>query len=154
LIFKKKHHHKRLMARYNVLPTCGSLSIEDALSDFRKNIALPSRIMLFAGMALCVLLPILRFSLWMFPICLGGGIAASIVYTMWWPSKWWIGVYWGVADIHQFQRSAELKKMLPIQSPYKPVGIMSIRQREQLAQLQARFGEDEAFIDDASVQQT
>ena len=59
-----------------------------------------------------------------------------------------------MADIHHFQRSAELEKMLPVHSLYSRVGFMNSRQRELLAQLQARFNKDEPFIDDPAVEQT
>lgn len=139
------------MPRYKLLPPQGSLSIEAALKAGKWSIEIPSRIIMMAGIILGIGLPFVLHSAWPIPLGLIGGPVLSFVYTLWRAPAWRLWAYSGVADIHQFQRSAELARLLPRQSPLENYGIMSRQQKQTLAQLQQRFRLAETFIDDVHI---
>lgn len=139
------------MPTFHPLPAPGSLPIEDALKAGQKYITIPARIILFTGFITCILLPLLGFSLWFVPGCFFGGILLSFLFTLWMTPRWRIWAYSGVQNIHLFQRSAELDRLLPRQSHDQMYDIMGLRQREILKQLFSRFAEEIPFSDDPGV---
>ena len=139
------------MPRYKLLPPQGSLSIGAVLKAGKWSIEIPSRIIMMSGIVLGIGLPFLLRSAWPIPIGLIGGPVLSFVYTLLRAPAWRLWAYSGVADIHQFQRSAEIARLLPRQSPMEGYGIMSRQQKQTLARLQERFQQNEAFIDDAHI---
>ena len=141
----------RFIQDYKALPAPGSISIRQALAAGKKDISNPARAILIAASLTGILIPAFGFSLWLLPICVLAGMLCSFIYTWLVMPKWRIWAYAGVYDIHQFQRAAELDRLLPRQSSWKKVGIMSRAQRATLSRLQQRFDEDPPFMDDPDV---
>lgn len=124
-----------------------SISVHTAITSGINTVLLPARIILNTGTILCVLLLFFHTSWWdliIIPIC----ISSASLYTAVATPRWLTWAYQNVNDIHQFQRSAELARLLPLQSLGKNVGIMSSGQKKKLRDLSVRFDESPIFIDD------
>jgi len=126
------------------------VTVQEAVSRGEKVIALPSRIILFSTIILCMLLLMLHFSWWHF-LLLPAGMLASVFYTMYVTPRWKSWAYEHVSDIHQLQRTAELAGLLTVQSYNNTGGFMSRRQRQTIKALQRKFSEKPVFVDDPSI---
>lgn len=141
------------MPDYRTLLKPGDISIATAIRAGRRDIQRNSRLILTVAGCAGLLLSCFGLSLWTIPICVFCGMVVDVVYSRQIVPKWRIWAYAGVADIHQFQRCAELENLLPRNSVLKNVGRMDADQKARLALLQQRFHEELPFIDDAEVTQ-
>jgi len=136
---------------YSLLTKPGTIPLNKAITAGRKEVALPALCMMIGLSVIGVVLPILGYSFWFFPVFFLIGILLSFSYTAWITPKWRIWAYSGVQEIHQFQRAAELSRLLPRQSAERMVGFMNSQERAMLVKLQHRFKEDMPFMDDPEI---
>jgi hypothetical protein len=128
----------------------GSISVQEAIHRGLKMVALPGKIILYATIPVCILILIIYFSWWFF-LLLPAGLMLSVLYAVWATTRWRIWAYQHVADIHQFQRTAELAGLLMRQSHDRPGYLISRAQRARLKALQRRFSGDPLFVDDHTI---
>ncbi len=141
------------MVNYDQFPEPGSLSIGEAIAAGKQDIQRRAAYIAVGLSAAGIIAACCGLSLWFCAAGIVAGLAGAGYHIANTTPRWRIWAYTGVADIHQFQRCAELADLLPKQSPYKSVGITGPTQDEQLAALQQRFDEDPPFIDDPEVLQ-
>lgn len=127
-----------------------SVTVQTAIERGFKVITRPSKIIIFAGFALCGLSMLVNFS-WSYLLIVLLGFVVSIIYAIAATTRWRIWAYEQVADIHQFQRSAEIAQLLAKQSYDHKAHFIGPRLQERLAEAQQRFEQDHLFIDDASI---
>jgi len=139
------------MPHYSLLPAPNSWSVEDAIRAGKRRVSRPARIIVLLGSVLALALPLGTPASWWWLLLFPGSIVASYLYTQIATPAWRIWAYAGVRDIHQFQRCAELEWLLPRRGYMRPFGIMDVRQRHQLEELQKRFAEEMPFEDDPAV---
>ncbi|MBL7719115.1 MAG: hypothetical protein JNL72_09805 [Flavipsychrobacter sp.] len=123
------------------------VSIYDAVYQGVKRVILPARLIRSAGWLLCLVLLVVSFSWWhllLIPL----GIVISVLYSVRATTRWRVWAYAHVADIHQFQRTAELCNLLSIRSYDRVPSHLGNVQRERLIALQRRFDEEPVFADD------
>jgi hypothetical protein len=125
----------------------GQTSVQDAIARGIKVITYPSRLILRLASLACILLLIFDFSWWDL-LLIPAGVISSAIYRSWAVPLWRIWAYEHVSDIHQLQRTAELFGLLHRGSHERTGGIMTIRQKSMLMQLQKRFSDAAVFVDD------
>lgn len=101
-----------------------------------------------------IILACCGLSLWLILAGVVAGGISAFLHVMILTPKWRNWAYAGVADIHQFQRCAELESLLPPNTVFEEVGLMNAALRQELTLLQERFHDDLPFLDDAEVLQS
>ncbi len=130
------------------MPT-GTLTIEQALTRGRRSIAIPALLIFLASIPVTVLL--VMYVSWWGLVMLAIGEFLSVLYRWNATARWQIRCYEQVADIHQFQRAAELAGLLPRHSHESLTRHTGLSQNPRLARLQQRFLEDPGFVDDPTI---
>jgi hypothetical protein len=127
-----------------------SVTVQEAIGRAAKMIEQPPRYIQAIIAVVGILLLIFDFSWWdlaFIPLA----VLLSSLYAMWATPRWRIWAYENVADIHQFERSAELAGYIAPQSYETIDSFTSFAQKEQLKELQKRFLTEPVFIDDPSI---